>query len=316
MRRKKYLGLSLLLFGLFFIVGSLIDAIEPISAQNQARGEPQETPLRQGGDCLLCHDNPVVNAVFDTPHGLAVTGSSSTTTVCANCHGASTQHASAMQSPEVVFSEDGRFPTSEIALQNSQCLGCHRTSETVHWAASVHQSADMSCASCHQIHVPRQTALLQRSDPALCLNCHLEQRSQLNRRSHHPVAEGLMSCSSCHNPHGSATVALLAKPSVNDTCTSCHEETRGPFLWEHQPVTEDCSSCHEPHGSNQASLLSIRQPYLCQSCHSEPFHPSSLYSGTGLSPAGAQQSLLGNSCTNCHSRVHGSNHPSGSRLTR
>jgi hypothetical protein len=30
----------------------------------------------------------------------------------------------------------------------------------------------------------------------------------------------------------------------------------------------------------------------------------------------ANQNVLGKNCMNCHGQVHGSNHPSGARLTR
>jgi hypothetical protein len=66
-------------------------------------------------------------------------------------------------------------------------------------------------------------------------------------------------------------------------------------------------------------MLKARAPFLCQQCHLAQFHPSTAYSGTGLPgdaiPSGAQQ-LLGKNCMNCHSQVHGSNHPSGVRKTR
>ena len=55
---------------------------------------------------------------------------------------------------------------------------------------------------------------------------------------------GLMTCSGCHSPHGSTAPAMLVKPTLNQTCYSCHAEKRGPLLWEHQPVTEDCALCH------------------------------------------------------------------------
>jgi DmsE family decaheme c-type cytochrome len=127
-----------------------------------------------------------------------------------------------------------------------------------------------------------------------------------------------MSCASCHNPHGSLAPNLLIKASLNETCYICHQEKRGPMLWEHAPVREDCSICHDSHGSNHLSMLKLKPPYLCQTCHSNVFHPSTLFDATEL-PGGAgtaQRDILGKACLNCHSRIHGSNHPSGTRFTR
>lgn len=314
------LGLvSLVLF--IFAVGILVST-EPSIAQAQTAqsedSQDQEFALEGAATCLICHNNPTVTSVLETPHGnSSIPNSPFANHDCESCHGASPDHLSSMQTPTVVFGEGaGLFPASDVETQNQVCLGCHQSGARIHWAASIHQSADLACVTCHTIHVSQSTALIERTDAGLCLTCHLEQRSQLNRRSRHPIREGLMTCSDCHNPHGSDAVSLLAKSTINDVCTTCHTEKRGPYLWEHQPVSEDCTTCHNPHGSTQARMLSVRQPFLCQGCHSEVFHPSTLYSGDDIPPVGAAQQVLGTSCTNCHSAIHGSNHPSGSRLTR
>jgi DmsE family decaheme c-type cytochrome len=125
-----------------------------------------------------------------------------------------------------------------------------------------------------------------------------------------------MTCTDCHNPHDGSNDFLLARSTVNDTCYTCHAEKRGPFLWEHAPVTEDCTLCHNAHGSNHAALLKQRSPLLCQQCHSIALHPSAPYTTESVDNVWAQRFLLGKSCTNCHSQVHGSNHPSGVTITR
>jgi hypothetical protein len=61
-----------------------------------------------------------------------------------------------------------------------------------------------------------------------------------------------------------------------------------------------------------------RAPQLCQQCHQQPHsrnpHSDELYD---FSPsARIARSVVGQSCMNCHSRVHGSNHPSGLNLMR
>ena len=110
--------------------------------------------------------------------------------------------------------------------------------------------------------------------------------------------------------------ALLTRPTLNQTCYTCHAEKRGPFLWEHAPVAEDCSNCHTPHGSVNPALLLSRPPLLCQQCHSQADHPSMAATGAGLARGQASSFLLAGSCTNCHSQVHGSNAPSGADLNR
>ena len=50
--------------------------------------------------------------------------------------------------------------------------------------------------------------------------------------------------------------------------------------------------------------------------HLQSLNPAaSLHELTYGAPA-QQEALLGRSCSNCHTQVHGSNHPSGVQLTR
>jgi hypothetical protein len=67
----------------------------------------------------------------------------------------------------------------------------------------------------------------------------------------------------------------------------------------------------------QASLLKQRPPYLCQNCHDSSLHNSQPFSGASL-PGGVfpTRQMALRSCLNCHSAIHGSNHPSGVRFAR
>ena len=166
------------------------------------------------------------------------------------------------------------------------------------------------------MHVERDPVLARSTQAEVCFDCHQDKRTQSMKPFAHPVRQGKMACTDCHSPHGDAPEQLLARSTVNGTCYDCHAEFRGPYLWEHAPVTEDCNSCHEPHGSNQPGMLKMRAPFLCQSCHSQAGHPSIPQDERGL-PANAPSALLlGQSCLNCHDQVHGSNHPSGQKLMR
>jgi DmsE family decaheme c-type cytochrome len=189
---------------------------------------------------------------------------------------------------------------------------------------STHDIEGTACVDCHDLHIENDPVLALDTQTVVCYQCHQEQRAQFLRQSRHPVATGtemtshvgLMACSDCHQPHGSSGPGNLIRSTLNETCYECHAEKRGPFLWEHQPVREDCSNCHTPHGSNYESLLTGRGPWLCQQCHSAWNHPSTDYSGTGIPPQGAAPEVLAGQCLNCHNQVHGSNHPSGLRMTR
>jgi DmsE family decaheme c-type cytochrome len=218
---------------------------------------------------------------------------------------------------------------SAHAIETQTCLACHQNGQRSHWQGSAHETAAVPCASCHAVHVRQDRVMSKAAQPEVCFACHKSERAQTHRVSTHPVAAGKMTCSDCHNPHGSTGPALMKKASVNETCWSCHADKRGPFLWEHEPVTEACTSCHTPHGSNNAPLLKTRMPYLCQSCHTGD-HAAQVNSGANLqagalttalgalplASAPGRAQMAGRSCQACHFQTHGSNHPAGAKLTR
>lgn len=263
-------------------------------------------------DCHSAEDDIALHQVFNTVHG-AINGGGSRT--CVACHGASEDHnrRGRRAPPDISF---GPRWASPVETRNTSCQGCHEAGNQLLWAGSAHQQENIACDTCHDSHQAKDLAFNAQRSEATCLSCHADVRSQLRLPSRHPIAEGKTACGDCHNPHGGLGEAALHQVTLNDNCFSCHQEKRGPMLWEHQPVTEDCSLCHRPHGSVNDRLLVTRGPALCQQCHSAAFHPSVPYGGEGLPGGGANRNLLGKNCLNCHSQIHGSNHPSGARLTR
>jgi DmsE family decaheme c-type cytochrome len=100
----------------------------------------------------------------------------------------------------------------------------------------------------------------------------------------------------------------LKKDSVNETCYTCHTEKRGPFLHNHQPVTEDCTICHNPHGTTAATLLKQRVPLLCQNCHNVSGHRTQVMQQLpGRSTSSDFLGSMARGCLNCHTNIHGSN---------
>jgi DmsE family decaheme c-type cytochrome len=277
-----------------------------------------------GRACLVCHGEDGPLPASDIVHGPHTSLFGRGRRACAACHGASEPHFG--------IGEDGRRPLPDRSFGaetpadeiNATCSNCHAGQTGPHWAGSAHDLEGLACTDCHSVHGRDGDPMLDAvREAGTCLECHQDQRSEFLRPHRHPVGAsafgsdtGLMACSDCHDAHGSTSVASLNGMTLNQTCYECHAELRGPFLWEHAPVREDCSSCHVPHGAVHDALLRQRPPQLCQQCHLAQFHPSTVRSGTGLPPLGADPNLLGQSCMNCHTAVHGSNHPSSPGFTR
>lgn len=277
-----------------------------------ANGDPQV--------CLACHGAQGMkpaHGILTTVHGQISQELGPDKRGCQTCHGPSQQHLTEYTNGKPAPTSISFNGDTSTDLQNEVCLSCHRKDANNHWQGSPHETAGVACSSCHSLHNPLGDNLLKtHTEKELCVGCHRQVRADIHKTSAHPIVEGQMACKDCHNPHGSAADALLLNSSINDTCYTCHAEKRGPFLWEHAPARESCANCHAPHGSAHQAMLVSRGPFLCQQCHMAAYHPSTNYSGTSIPPNGAGHSVLAKNCMNCHTQVHGSNHPSGIRFTR
>ena len=263
-------------------------------------------------ECAACHED-VVKSFAKTGHGRYFAADKSYQSAsCTSCHTGAQEHA--VSGGEKKPQSLTKGPAAEA---NASCLSCHQSNpKQAYWQGSAHQLAGNKCASCHDVHGQRPgTPELQKTLPGAsettkkCLECHGEMRASLHQRSSHPMRDGQMGCSSCHNPHGTSGEKLIDYGSVNELCYSCHQNMRGPFLWEHSPVRENCLTCHRAHGSNYPQMLQARVTQLCQSCHQQGRHQTLAGLPTAI--------WVGNkACLNCHQNIHGSNHPSGPLFQR
>ena len=281
-----------------------------------AAAQPQVPNGYVGSDtCLTCHE-PLKEAFAQTPHAKVFTQQNARTPLmlrgCEACHGQGKAHVEAGGGRGVGDLTTFRRETPEaIARENAVCLTCHEKGQRLYWQGGPHESRDVACTNCHRLmeKVSDRFQLAKASQIDTCAQCHLTRRSQTFRNAHMPLREGKMTCTSCHNPHGTITKALLRTDSPNDTCYRCHADKRGPFLWEHPPVSESCMNCHEPHGGVRDKMLKVSPPRLCQQCHVESRHPTEARLPTN-------KFVIGRACLQCHANVHGSNHPSGFAFTR
>jgi DmsE family decaheme c-type cytochrome len=276
--------------------------------------------------CLTCHEDQH-RRFKNTVMGKVMLGNPRTPEEargCEGCHGPGRTHVEAGGGKDTIPIRFGKDSKNTVEEQNAVCLDCHERGNRLFWKGSPHQTRAMACVDCHQVKQElhptassdaRYNAPLsenrgvKKPQPELCLQCHQMRRAQLQRSSHMPYREGKVTCTSCHNPHGTPNPKQLIQSTTNENCLSCHTERRGPFLWEHPPVMENCANCHEPHGTNNPQLLKVRMPRVCDSCHVTSRHPTT---PTLLNSVRD----FNRGCTNCHSAIHGSNHPSGNMFLR
>lgn len=247
---------------------------------------------------------------------------------CEDCHGAGSLHVQGGGDVSKIIA----FPNLSAQKANSVCLSCHVQDKSVrHWMAGPHAADGVRCTDCHQVHVvalasaqrrqsaydtstqgartvsevsPETHALIEpmQETNESCLRCHEDVRAQLTMPYHHPLREAKMSCVDCHDPHGGTAGNNLRAATVNQLCLQCHAQYRGPFAYQHPPVSENCAICHSPHGSPNTNILKVSQPALCLQCH------AGHHNGAGLPITGR--------CTNCHSSIHGTDVPTPSGGSR
>jgi DmsE family decaheme c-type cytochrome len=233
---------------------------------------------------------------------------------CESCHGPGSLAISRIsEDPDRNDAEKVKCDTSTFLdimnlppqAQSLICLKCHSTASIpalAHWNTSSHALNDVSCFDCHKLHKGPQQKVSHDEMAELCYGCHPEVKIENRLSSHHPLLEKKMSCVDCHNPHGSTQDKLLKGNTPKETCTRCHMDKQGPFVYEHADVTENCANCHKPHGSVNSKLLSFSLPFLCLQCHG----------GHMLNNTAGNKQLFVNRCTDCHSQIHGSDLPSSS----
>ena len=279
-------------------------------AQAQTTGQAVQ-PTVIGAKCQQCH-KPVVQSFALDGHGKSAKFlKDSRATPCESCHGDGTKHIETLEPKDIV--NPPRLTTAEA---NESCLQCHSRDRTHQsWRGGPHDRKDISCLSCHSAHHAKspERMLTKPNVEETCLSCHKDKQKALFQRSTHLFRTEnrvmKVNCVSCHDPHGGEGRNMLQAHTTNGLCYQCHADKRGPLLWEHAPVQENCLTCHTPHGSNNVKLLTTRSHQLCQQCHINLLSRHQTVSGFDVF-------TFNRGCVNCHTQIHGSNHPSGRAFTR
>jgi predicted CXXCH cytochrome family protein len=256
---------------------------------------------------------------------------------CQSCHGPGGPHVSHLKDEDEPYKYIISYTKTKPAESAAACLRCHDDTMTqAHWRRTGHARAGVTCTGCHQLHwpdrlgkeyekpadsedkdkstgkvtgssktlqspvytaAPDPKSLLKASEAALCGQCHKKQTAEFRNNFHHPIPEGRMVCSDCHTVHPTRNTEGHVRTNKQN-CVRCHADVAGPFVFEHEPVSdlagEGCMECHRPHGSHNPKLLSTFSRGQCNQCHSDK--------GNNHFP--------GRTCwqSGCHEAVHGSNH--------
>ncbi len=241
---------------------------------------------------------------------------------CEACHGPGEKHIESNEPGDIVsFKGMTMEETSEV------CLSCHMSEQMMDHAGNTHQVNDVGCTSCHDVHFSNHKNSLKKKELALCSDCHTDVSAEFNYPSHHPVKEGKLECSDCHRVHSVGNEDIDTDERLNDLCLNCHSYLQGPFIFEHEPVVESCATCHSPHGTVANNLLNQSEPFLCLQCHEMHFHSTlkaddatevTVKGQVFQNPWGEKSYKVAytTKCTQCHSKIHGTDLPSQSVPSR
>ncbi|MGD0830844.1 MAG: DmsE family decaheme c-type cytochrome [Terracidiphilus sp.] len=270
--------------------------------RGQANPDGQQASIdsADGASCAPCHIE-VVKDFANNPHTRSARMPGGKGLTCENCHGPGNAHA---ESGDVLLIFNPSTATAKVV--DEKCQACHG-GKHVNFQRSSHGMGNVSCAGCHTVHAARAPEhLLKLAQPELCYQCHNDIKPQFSMPFRHKVAEGLIQCTDCHDAHDADRESQRHTSTWQfDVCTKCHAATAGPFVYEHAAVkAEGCNACHFPHGGTNPKLLTqANVNTICLQCHLPP-----LYSTTGQPAVPSHsQSAQGQSCTSCHSNIHGSN---------
>jgi predicted CXXCH cytochrome family protein len=332
---------QLLSIALFSIASAAMAQTRPSATEPPSVAATDILPSAAGGyvgadQCRSCH-GAETQEFGKTQHASIHPKSSAAIIGCEMCHGPGKAHVDAEQAAR---GDDAKAAAGAKLIfafhgnpkQNSeQCLRCHEsTRDQKDFTHSAHALHGVACNNCHSMHlaevarrpnaqaqgfaqatffsVPKlpeesrwlRESMLTKAQPDLCYGCHGNIQAQFALPTHHRVPEGLMKCTDCHNTHGTSNRRSL-RQSGWETCTQCHTEKRGPFVFEHSAVkVEGCTACHTPHGSVNKNLIVRREErFLCLQWHVDPFAANV--------PHGRLSFQTRGDCTRCHASIHGSN---------
>ncbi len=291
--------------------GDKKNAAQQTKSSDQAKAyvAPTDPSLYVGSDtCKTCHED-IYNDWATTPHfvttmeGKLEANKGPEWHGCEACHGPGKEHVDGGGDKTKIFT----FQNASPAETSERCMRCHETdAEHSNFDRSEHLANGVGCIECHSPHHAKEREfLLTAKAPRLCYGCHQDVRAQFARPFHHRVNEGLMQCNDCHSPHGTFRPKQLRTNASGDAvCLNCHSEKQGPFVYQHEALLEGCVVCHSPHGStNQRMLQQNQVNLLCLSCHSLPADAG----GPPGTPSFHNQAQKYQSCTLCHTSIHGSN---------
>jgi len=192
---------------------ALLIAIAASHAQDQntkkarSTGGPQAQFTAGGTErCVRCHSGERITDIANTVHGnLENPHTPYAQQGCESCHGPGSLHASRARGgrgfPPLLSFREGE----PVQPQTEACIGCHGKQmgslEAMQWSGSLHATDDMTCITCHTLHIQGNPLQDREFQQELCAECHKRQVRTHRRFDKVGIEFDELTCYECHDVH-------------------------------------------------------------------------------------------------------------------
>jgi len=203
-----YIGLPIFIIGLIVFFATSASHAEQAGAQTaRSTGGPQAQYTTEGTEgCVRCHGAERITSIEKTVHGSKENSKAPYAKQgCESCHGPGSLHVSRARGGRgfpllIAFRED-----EPVHRQTDACIGCHGKDlgkqKGMKWSGSAHDTKDMTCVSCHKLHIEGNPLKEQKSQEKVCAKCHSEQITNHRRFEDVGIVFDRLTCYECHDVH-------------------------------------------------------------------------------------------------------------------
>ena len=251
-------------------------------------------------DCHLPGDDQM-HAMLESKHGAVAN--------CESCHAASSDH---MQRPTLVAPGVSYGPrwTATSSEQDQQCLACHQKNTGADWGDALHMAKNVTCVSCHDLHVEKDRVTERAGQFEVCTTCHKNQKTGIHGKER--MVRMNPGCTTCHNPHGDQRPEPVMLANDSKGCRQCHkldamarsDKVSAQAKTYHRAMDGGDLTCSRCHGGVAHGSLDSEAPFE-QAARSSGavtlFYPGQSDSSWILTRhPGSQPLRQGASCQTCH----------------
>ena len=197
------IGAPIFAIGLIFLL-----AIATSHAQQDASTSgPQAQYTAEGTErCVHCHSGERITDMASTVHGdLDNPHTPYSKQGCESCHGPGSLHVSRARGGRGFPLLIGFRKEEPIGAQTEACITCHgkqdERQEGMEWYGSMHATDEITCVSCHELHIDGNPLKDQKHQLGVCAECHEEQITDHRRFENVGIVFDNLSCYECHDVH-------------------------------------------------------------------------------------------------------------------